>query len=90
MRRSTRITERLTTERYDGDHLPSSDREDDALLQRNRRSHRKVSEPVYDMWDDANIGGDIQDIYDETPQIMAPIPEINDDEEPSNNEIEPE
>ena len=90
LRRSTRIAERLKTERYDADHLPSSDDEDDALLQRNRRIHRRVREPVYDMWDDDIIGGDIQDIFAESPQILAPIPENNDDEEPATNEVEPE
>ena len=90
LRQSTRIAERLTTERYDADHLPSSDDEDDTLLQRNRRIHRRVREPVYDMWDDDNIGGDIQDFFTEPPQIMTPIPEINDDQEPATNEIEPE
>ena len=90
LRRSTRIAERLTTERYDADHLPSSDDKDDALLQRNRRIHRRVREPVYDMRVDDNFGGDLQDIFAEPPQIMAPIPEINDDEEPATKEIEPE
>ena len=70
--------------------MPSSDDEDDALLQRNRRIHRRVREPVYDMWDDDNVGGDIHDIFAEPPQFMAPIPEINDDEDPATNEIEPE
>ena len=79
MRRSTRFAERLTTECYDADHLLSSNDEDDALLQRNRRIHRRVREPVYDMWDDDNNGGDKQDIFAEPTQIMAPIPEINDD-----------
>ena len=90
LRQSTRIAERLTTELYVADHLSSSDDEDDTLLQRNRRIHRRVREPVYDMWDDDNIGGDIQDIFTEPPKIMAPIPEINDDQEPATNEIEPE
>ena len=90
IRQSTRIAERLPTQRYDADHLPSSDDEDDALLQRNRRTHRRVREPVYDMWDDDNIGGDIQDVFTEPPQIMAPIPENNDDKEPATNEVEPE
>ena len=89
LRRSTRIAERLTTERYDADHLPSSDDEDDALLQRNRRIHRRVREHVY-MWDDDNLSWDIQDIFAEPPQIMAPIPEINNYEDPATNEIEPE
>ena len=69
LRRSTRIAERLTTERYDADHLPSSDDDYDTLLQRNRRIHRRVREPVYDMWDDDNIGGDIQKIFTEPPQL---------------------
>ena len=42
------------------------------------------------MRDDDNIVGDIQDIFDEPPQIMAPIPENNDDKEPATNEVEPE
>ena len=70
--------------------MPSSDDEDDALLQRNRRIHRRVREPVYDMWNDDNIGGDIQDNFAEPPQIMAPIPENNDDKKPATNEVEPE
>ena len=87
LRRSTRIAERLTTERYEADHLPSNDDEDDALLQRNRRIHRRVREPVYDMCDDDNVGGDIHDIFAKTPQFMRS--EINDDEDPATNEIEP-
>ena len=90
LRRSTRIAERLTTERYDADHLPSSNDEDDALLQRNRRIHRRVREPVYDMWDDDKIGWDIQDVFAEPPQIMAPIPENNYDKEPPTNAVEPQ
>ena len=31
LRRSTRIAERLITQRYDADHLPRRDNEDDAL-----------------------------------------------------------
>ena len=84
------LQKQLTTERYDADHLPSSDDEDDALLQRNRRIHRRVREPVYDMWDDDNFGGDIQDIFAEPRQIMAQIPGNNDDKEPATNEVEPE
>ena len=88
LRRSTQIAKRLTTEGYDADHLPSSNEQDDALLQRNRRIHRRVREPVNDMWDDDNIGGDIQDFFAEPPQIVAPIPENNDDKEPATNEVE--
>ena len=42
------------------------------------------------MWEDDNIGGDIQDIFAEPPQFMASIPEINGDEEPGAIEIKPE
>ena len=42
------------------------------------------------MWDDDNLSGDIQDIFAEPPQIMAPIPEISNYEDPATNEIEPE
>ena len=84
---STRIAERQPNQRYDADKLPSSNDEDDALLQRNRRIHRRVREPVYD---DDNIRGDIQDIFAETTQIMARVPEINGDEEPATLELEPQ
>ena len=65
------FVERLITQCYDADHLPSSDDEDDALLQRNRRIHRRVREPAYDMWDDDNIGGYMQDTFAEPLRIMA-------------------
>ena len=90
LRRSKRIAERLKTERFDENHLPSSDDEDDALLERNRRIHRRVREPVYDLWDDDDIGGDVQDIFAEPPQVLAWISEINDGADPATNEIKPE
>ena len=65
LRRSTRNAEKRTNQRYGAENLPSSDDEDDALLQRNRMIHRRVREPVSDMWDEDNIGGDIQDIFTE-------------------------
>ena len=40
------------------------------------------------MWYDDNTGGDRQDIFGEPPQIMAPMPEINDDKKPETKEIE--
>ena len=69
--------------------MPSSDDEDDTLLQRNRRIHKRVREPVYNgnIGNIANIGGDIQDIFSEPPQNMAPMPAINSDEEPAAIEI---
>ena len=43
------------------------------------------------MWDDDNNGGEIQDISAELPQILAPKPEINvDEQEPAANKIESE
>ena len=65
----------------------SSDDDVDALLQRNRRIHRRAREPVYDIWDD-HISRDMQDYFAEPPPIMAPIPETNVGEEPAANEIE--
>ena len=90
LRRSTRIAERLPTQRCDADHLPSSDDEDDAMLQRNRRIYRRVRKPVYDIWDDDNIGADMHDIFAKPPLFMAPMLGINDDEKPEFNETEPE
>ena len=91
LRRSTQIADRQPNQRYDEDHFPSTDDEDDSLLQRNRRIHRRIREPVYDMWDDDNNGGDIQDISAEPTQILVPMPKINvDGQEPAANEIEPE
>ena len=91
LRPSTYIAERQPNQRYDTDHLPSSDDEDDALLQRNPRNHRRIREPVYDKWDDDNNGGEIHDISAEPPQILAPKAEINvDEQEPAANEIESE
>ena len=42
------------------------------------------------MWDDDNMGGDIQDIFGETTQFMAPMPEINGDGGAAAIEIESE
>ena len=42
------------------------------------------------MWDDDNFVGDIQNIFVEPLQIMSLMPEINGNEEPAVNEIEPE
>ena len=42
------------------------------------------------MWDDDNIGQNIQDIFAEPHQIMAQIPEINGDGGPAAIEIKPE
>ena len=65
LRRSTQNAEKRPNQRYDADNLPSSDDEDDALLQRNRMIHRRVRELVSDMWDEDNIGGDKQVIFTE-------------------------
>ena len=50
--------------------------------------HWRVRETVYDIPDDDIIGGDMQDIFAESPRIMAPMPEINCDEEPAAIEID--
>ena len=71
LHRSTRIVERLPFQRYDVDHLPSSDDKDDAVLQRNRRV----------VWDDYPIGGDIQEIFADKPPSIAAMAEINVGEE---------
>ena len=42
------------------------------------------------MWDNDQIGGDIQDTFPESPLIMAPMPYINGDEEAAANEFKPE
>ena len=70
--------------------MPCSDDEDVAMLQRNRRIHRQVREPVYAVWVQHNIGRDIHKIFAELPQNMDLMSKINDDEEPAVNEIEPE
>ena len=85
-----RIADILTTERYNAEHLPSSDDEYDALLQRNWRIHWRDMGPIYDMWDDDNLAGDIQDIFVKPTRIMAWMPEISGVAEQSTNEIEPE
>ena len=59
------------------------------MLRRNWRIHRRVRKRVYNIWDNDNIGGDIQDIFAEPPQVIAPIPEINGDKVPATNEKEP-
>ena len=70
--------------------LPTSDNEDDALLQHNRRIDRRIRKPVHQMWDDNHIGWLMQVIFAEPPLTMSPMPEITGDEEPAANKIEPE
>ena len=90
LRQSTQIAQRLPTQCDNVNPFPISCDEDDTLLQGNWRIHRRAREPLYDMWVDNQIVGDMREIFADIPLIFVPMPEISIGDLQAANEIEPE